>query len=36
LKLLSGKLVRVRGWMIKNRGPLIEIYHPGQIEIEIE
>ncbi len=36
LKLLSGKLVRVRGWMINSRGPMIEIYHPGQIEIEIE
>ena len=36
LKLLSGKFVRVRGWMINNRGPMIEIYHPGQIEIEIE
>ena len=36
LKLLSGKIVRVRGWMISSRGPMIEIYHPGQIEIEIE
>ncbi len=36
LKLLSGKNVRVRGWMIDSRGPMIEIYHPGQIEIEIE
>ncbi len=36
LKLLSGKFVRARGWMINSRGPMIEIYHPGQIEIEIE
>ena len=36
LKQLSGKFVRVRGWMINSRGPMIEIYHPGQIEIEIE
>lgn len=36
LKLLSGKYVRVRGWMINSRGPMIEVYHPGQIEIEIE
>ena len=36
LKLLSGKFVRVRGWMINSRGPMIEIYHPGQIEIETE
>ena len=36
LKQLAGKKVRVRGWMIENRGPMIEIYHPGQIEIDIE
>lgn len=36
LQQLAGKKVRIRGWMIANRGPMIEIHHPGQIEIDIE
>ena len=36
LKQLAGKKVRIRGWMIQNRGPMIEMYHPGQIEIDIK
>ncbi len=30
---LKGKYIRVRGWMVSRRGPMIEVYHSGQIEI---
>ncbi len=33
LKELTGKNIRVRGWMISSRGPKIEVYYPGQIKI---
>ena len=36
LKRLAGKKIRVRGWLIQDRGPLIELFHPGQIEIDIQ
>ncbi len=30
---LSGKLVRVRGWIENRNGPLIQVTHPEQIEV---
>lgn len=30
---LEGRRVRVRGWIERRGGPLIEIYHPSQLEI---
>ncbi len=36
LKRLAGKKIRVRGWLIQDRGPMIEVFHPGQIEIDIQ
>jgi len=33
---LAGKKIRIRGWMHSNRGPMIEVYHPGQIELIVE
>lgn len=33
---LAGKAVRIRGWLVSNRGPQIEVYYPGQIELELE
>ena len=33
---LQGKVIRVRGWMEKLNGPMIEVNHPEQIEILAE
>lgn len=33
---LHGKVIRVRGWMEKLNGPMIEVNHPEQIEILAE
>lgn len=33
---LAGKKIRIRGWMHSDRGPMIEVYHPGQIELIVE
>lgn len=30
---LKGRMVRVRGWLKKNNGPMIEASHPEQIEV---
>ncbi len=30
---LKGRRVRVRGWIERRGGPLIEIYHPSQLEV---
>lgn len=32
-KALEGRRIRVRGWIERRGGPLIEVYHPAQIEI---
>ena len=32
-KALEGRRIRVRGWIERRGGPLIELYHPAQIEI---
>jgi len=36
LAALAGRIVRVRGWLVSNRGPMIEVYYPGQIELELD
>ncbi len=33
LKALEGRRVRVRGWIERRSGPLIELYHPSQVEV---
>jgi hypothetical protein len=33
MKALTGKKIRVRGWMYSSGGPMIEAYYPGQIEL---
>ncbi len=33
---LAGKTIRIRGWLASDRGPLIEVYYPGQIELELD
>ena len=30
---LTGKLIRVRGWLDRHNGPTIKVYHVGQVEI---
>ncbi len=34
LKAVSGQEISVRGWVTSDRGPLIEVYYPGQIELK--
>ncbi len=36
LKELAGRKIRVRGWMVSDRGPMIEVYYPGQIELDVD
>ncbi len=36
LKNLAGRRIRVRGWMVEDRGPMIEAYYPGQIELDVD
>jgi hypothetical protein len=31
---LAGKKLRIRGWLISDRGPMIEVYHLDQIEFD--
>lgn len=33
---LKGRKVRVRGWIVRRGGPMIEIAHPGEIEVLTE
>ena len=35
-KSLEGRRVRVRGWIERSGGPMIEIHHPHQIEMLAE
>ncbi len=33
---IAGRKIRVRGWMVEDRGPMIEVYYPGQIELDVD
>jgi len=31
---LDGRVIRVRGWLERRNGPMIDVTHPEQIELE--